>query len=111
MSINAQGRCGPARDRLVAANGSIPKRRMAREGPGWAGFALFKSLTETEIRGLEGEGFWRRFEPESRIFEYNDQSTEVYFVASGMVRVYLPTGRHTDVILADIGSGEFFGEM
>jgi CRP/FNR family transcriptional regulator, cyclic AMP receptor protein len=80
-------------------------------GFGAARFALFKSLSEEEIRRLEGQCFWRRFEPESRILEYDDRSTEVYFVAWGKVRVYLPTWHRTDVILADIGAGDFFGEL
>jgi CRP/FNR family transcriptional regulator, cyclic AMP receptor protein len=80
-------------------------------GFGAARFALFKSLSEEEIRRLEGQCFWRRFEPESRILEYDDRSTEAYFVAWGKVRVYLPTWHRTDVILADIGAGDFFGEL
>lgn len=76
-----------------------------------ARFALFRSLDDEEIRRLEGECLWRRFEPGSRIIEYEDGCTEVYFIASGVCRMWLPTSRRIDVILADIGAGEFFGEL
>ena len=102
---------GAIRPANVAANTSLSRQRTARGGLEWARFALFRSLNEEEIGRLEREFLWRRFEPGSRILEYDDRSTEVYFVACGVVRVYLPTWHRTDVILADIGAGEFFGEL
>lgn len=93
----------------MAANGSSSKEGGARNG--LKAFALFKNLDEEAIRRLEGECFWRRFEPSARILEYDDLSTEIYFVACGVVRVSLPTWRRADLILADIGAGEFFGEL
>ncbi len=76
-----------------------------------ARFALFKSLDGDEICRLDRQCFWRRSEAGSRILECHHRSTDVYFLASGVVRVRLPTWRRTDVNLADIGAGEFFGEL
>jgi CRP/FNR family cyclic AMP-dependent transcriptional regulator len=96
----------------VAANeSSLYNEKAAKERRTLARFALFKSLDDEEIRRLERQCFWRRFEPRSQILEYAQASTEVYFVACGLVRVWLPTWRRTDVILADIGAGDFFGEL
>ncbi len=96
----------------MAANESSPyNEKAARERRTLAGFALFKSLDDHEIRRLERQCFWRRCEPGAQILEYNDHTTDVYFLASGVVRVWLPTWRRTDVIFADIGAGEFFGEL
>jgi len=95
----------------VTASDILSHEQTARKHQSLARFALFRSLDEEGIRRLEGECLWRRFETGSRILEYENDSTDLYFVASGVVRVWLPTSRRIDLILADIGAGEFFGEL
>jgi CRP/FNR family cyclic AMP-dependent transcriptional regulator len=95
----------------VAAREPLHDEGATRERGTLARFALFKSLDGEEIRRLDRQCFWRRSEPGARILECHHRSTDVYFLASGVVRVWLPTWRRTDVNLADIGAGEFFGEL
>jgi CRP-like cAMP-binding protein len=95
----------------VAANELLSNKGAARERRTLARFALFKSLDDEELRRLEQLCVWRRFEARSRILDYDHASTEIYFVASGVVRVWLPTWRRTHLIFADIGAGEFFGDL
>lgn len=84
---------------------------MATEHRTLAHFALFRSLCEEEIGRLDAQCLWRSYEPGSVILEYEQESTDVYFIARGLVRVWLPSTRRTDVTLSDIGVGEFFGEL
>jgi CRP-like cAMP-binding protein len=86
-------------------------QRAPRERHTLRRFALFESLPEDEIERLERHCLWRHFEAGSQILEHGDRSTEICFVAGGAVRVWLPTSRRTDIILADIAAGEFFGEL
>jgi CRP/FNR family transcriptional regulator, cyclic AMP receptor protein len=83
----------------------------SRERLTLARFEFFKSLEKEAIRGLDEKCRWQRFEPGATILEFEERSTDVYFVASGVVRVWLPTTRRTDVILADMGEGAVFGEL
>lgn len=53
----------------------------------------------------------RRYASGAHVLEYAGEGDEVYFLLSGIVRVWLPTTRRTDIILSDIRAGEFFGEL
>lgn len=81
------------------------------ERPTLARFPLFRGLDGEEVHRLERLCSWHRFEPRSLILDTDHHSTDVFFVVSGLVRVWMPTLRRTDVILADIGAGELFGEL
>ena len=95
----------------MAANEPPSNEQASRERLTLARFEFFRTLEKEEIRRLDEKCRWRRFEPGATILEFEDRSTEVYFVASGVVRVWLPTTRRTDVILADMGGGALFGEL
>ena len=45
------------------------------------------------------------------LVDFEDQSTDVYFIVAGEVRVLLRTAAGKEVILADLKAGEFFGEL
>ena len=72
---------------------------------------LFRSLDPEAIRRLDARCSWRHAVAKEWIIEYQDEGTDVFFVAVGFVRVVItnPSGR--TVILADIGAGDFFGEL
>jgi CRP/FNR family transcriptional regulator, cyclic AMP receptor protein len=72
---------------------------------------LFRTLTGDDLDRLDRWCQWSCFGAKSVILGYEHEGTDVYFVVSGTVRVWLPSLRRTDVILSDIGAGEFFGEM
>jgi CRP-like cAMP-binding protein len=45
------------------------------------------------------------------VLDFGEESTEVYFVLDGSLRVQLRTAEGQEVILNEIGAGEIFGEM
>lgn len=72
---------------------------------------LFRQLSDEEVRRLDAQCLWRRYEPRQEIIGHGECGTDVYFVASGLLRALIRTDGVRDVILGDIGSGEFFGEL
>jgi CRP/FNR family transcriptional regulator, cyclic AMP receptor protein len=72
---------------------------------------LFHSLGETTIKAYDGRVRWARFEENELVVDYDDNSNDVYFLLSGKVRVLYRTITGKEVILAELGSGQFFGEL
>src|SRR4030095_9216937 len=72
---------------------------------------LFRSLTDDERHRLDTQCFWPRYEAKQHILGHGEGGTDVFFVISGVVRALIHGSGGRDVILGDIGSGEFFGEL
>jgi CRP-like cAMP-binding protein len=72
---------------------------------------LFSSLTPSEITMLDSRCIWRRAKAREWILDYEEQSTEVFFLTSGMVRVLIQTEEGRETILRDIQAGTSFGEL
>jgi CRP-like cAMP-binding protein len=79
---------------------------MARLG----GIQLFKDLA-IDLAQYEARASWRRFDPEEILVDFDDLSTDVYFLLSGEVRVLMRTASGKEVILDEMRAGEFFGEL
>ncbi len=72
---------------------------------------LFSSLSESQI-DLLAAGSVRRNYPKSRtIVSEGEPSTSLYILLSGRAKVQRSDSEGKEVILAVLGSGEFFGEM
>jgi CRP/FNR family cyclic AMP-dependent transcriptional regulator len=54
---------------------------------------------------------WKRFQQHELVVDFDDHSSDVYFIVSGDVRVLVRTPAGKEMILGDLGSGQFFGEM
>ena len=54
---------------------------------------------------------WRKCDDGETLVDFEDRSTDVYFIVTGEVRVLLRTVSGKEVILADLKAGEFFGEL
>ena len=75
-----------------------------------AKIALFHALDAQAIRGLDAQCTWRRCDAGTWVLDYADDSTDVFFILRGRLRVMtLSAGR--EVILRDLLDGEFFGEL
>jgi CRP-like cAMP-binding protein len=72
---------------------------------------LFRPLSDEEIRRLDSRCFWRRYEAKDQVLGHGDGGTDVYFVVSGQVRAVIRANGGREIILGDIGPGEFFGEL
>lgn len=72
---------------------------------------LFRRLSDDEIRRLDSRCLWRRYETKDQVLGHGDAGTDVYFVVSGQVRAVIRANGSREIILGDIGAGEFFGEL
>ena len=75
------------------------------------GIDLFETLNPAERTALEKKCRWKTYSPNEVIVEKGDESTEVFFILDGDVRIanYSTTGR--EITYATLGSGAFFGEI
>lgn len=76
-----------------------------------AGIDIFGDLEPAEIARLERRCTWRRYKKQEVIIDRQENSREVYFIASGKVRIvnYSLSGR--EVTFDDFGAGDYFGEL
>ncbi|MCZ6509642.1 MAG: Crp/Fnr family transcriptional regulator [Alphaproteobacteria bacterium] len=76
-----------------------------------SGIDLFGSLTASELEALAKQCRWRRYAPGQHIIGDRDETTDVFFIASGRVRatVYSPAGK--EVSFRDLGAGASIGEL
>ncbi|MBZ6077964.1 Crp/Fnr family transcriptional regulator [Microvirga puerhi] len=71
---------------------------------------LFKDLG-LDLAPYESRAHWHRFDPEEILVDFDDLSTDVYFLLAGEVRVLMRTASGKEVILDEMKSGELFGEL
>jgi CRP/FNR family cyclic AMP-dependent transcriptional regulator len=76
-----------------------------------AGVSLLAPLAPAERQAVERRCRWRRFAAGEQIIDRETESTDVYFVVQGSVRVvnYALSGR--EVSFDDIEAGGYFGEL
>ncbi len=74
------------------------------------GIKLFKGL-EIDLAPFEARANWRRFDPEEVVVDFDEPSTDVYFLLSGEVRVLMRTASGKEVILHEMRPGDLFGEL
>lgn len=86
--------------------------RSQRTQPGGSlrNITLFVDLTDEEVTRIQQCCFWRRYEPGQAIVDYLDPSDDVFFIASGEVRVTMYSLAGKEVSFRDLGPGEVFGE-
>ncbi|MBQ0823776.1 Crp/Fnr family transcriptional regulator [Microvirga terrae] len=75
-----------------------------------AGIKLFKGL-DIDLERFEARANWRRFDPEEVLVDFDEPSTDVYFLLSGEVRVLMRTASGKEVILYEMRPGDLFGEL
>src|SRR5436305_11615572 len=83
---------------------------MARRTETLAKVPLFRSLAADAIAALDTQCSWRRAPAGQWIIDYQDASSDVFFVVSGAVRVVIQSAGR-EVLLRQIDAGEFFGEL
>lgn len=74
------------------------------------GIAIFAGLSPDAVEGIELRCAWRRYAPGELIVDYLDGSDDVFFIASGNVRVTIYSLAGKAVSFSDMGPGEVFGE-
>jgi CRP-like cAMP-binding protein len=64
-----------------------------------------------DLTGFESRCRWRRFDPNEILVDFDDQSTDVYFLMAGEVRILIRTQAGKEVILGEMRGGQMFGEL
>lgn len=73
--------------------------------------AILRSLDAKEIAVLDRRCMWRHARAKEWLLEQGEMGTDIFFLASGAVRVLITPSADREVILADINAGNYFGEM
>ena len=69
---------------------------------------IFKSLKNREVRAVERILHQRDYQPGEIVFQQGNPGVGMYIIHTGRVEViFEPTGQ----VLAELGDGEFFGEL
>lgn len=64
-----------------------------------------------DFAALDRRCAWKRFDEGATVVDYEDQSTDVYFVLTGDVRILVRTPSGKEVVLGEMRGGQFFGEL
>ena len=78
---------------------------------GLAKIKLFSDISSTDLYEIEKKCRWLQFEPNEVILDRNDPSREVFFIADGLVRIMNFIGEDREVTLAEMKTGDHFGEL
>jgi CRP-like cAMP-binding protein len=83
-------------------------------GAGMASIAqigFFQGIGDLDLARFDHRCVWRKVDEGQTIIDFDDSSSDVYFLVSGDVRIQLRTLGGREFILADLRGGEFFGEL
>lgn len=72
---------------------------------------FFKNASDLDLKLFDRRCVWRRVEEGQVLVDFEDVSSDVYFLASGDVRIQIRTPGGKEVILADMRAGDYFGEL
>jgi CRP/FNR family transcriptional regulator, cyclic AMP receptor protein len=72
---------------------------------------FFKAAEDMVFERFDHRCFWKTFDEGSVIVDFDDASSDVYFIQSGEVRVVLHTHSGKEAIFADMKTGQYFGEL
>ena len=72
---------------------------------------LLRCLPEAKIAELDKRCRWRNFDADQVIINLDDESTDVYFITWGDVRVTVFSETGKTVIIHDLKTGDHFGEF
>jgi CRP/FNR family transcriptional regulator, cyclic AMP receptor protein len=72
---------------------------------------FFAGLAPEMAAAHERHCAMRRFNEGELVLDFDDSSTDIYFVVSGTVRVLVRTAAGKEMIFCDLGPGAVFGEL
>ncbi|MBV1705531.1 MAG: Crp/Fnr family transcriptional regulator, partial [Hyphomicrobiales bacterium] len=71
----------------------------------------FADARDLDLSKFERRVNWKRYDEGEVVVDFEDSSDDVYFIASGDLRVLIRTAAGKEIILAEPKGGEFFGEL
>ncbi len=72
---------------------------------------LFKEMDEKLAERYARSCFWKDYDEFELVIDVEDETTDVRFVLSGSVRIIHRIAVGKEVILGEMGEGDFFGEI
>jgi CRP/FNR family transcriptional regulator, cyclic AMP receptor protein len=75
------------------------------------GKVAFFSDAGIDLTPFESRCRWRRFDTDEILVDFEDSSSDVYFIVSGEVRILIRTQSGKEVILGEMRGGQVFGEL
>lgn len=72
---------------------------------------FFKDAADLDFTRFDRRCTWKRFDEGEVVIDYEDDSSDVYFILSGEVRILIRTASGKEVILAETKAGHYFGEL
>lgn len=72
---------------------------------------ILGSLDAAEIAALDLRCHWRRVQRKEWLLHQDHVGTDAYFLTDGALRIVMSTLGGSDVIVADLSAGDYFGEM
>jgi CRP/FNR family transcriptional regulator, cyclic AMP receptor protein len=72
---------------------------------------FFKSATDVDFERFDRRCTWKKFDDGAVIVDFDDPSTDVYFILAGEVRIVVRTQSGKEIIFAEMKAGQYFGEL
>lgn len=72
---------------------------------------IFDDLPGKVYQQIESKIRWKKYEPDTEVILYREESTDVYFVGEGHVRATMFSYSGKEVSYQDLFAGETFGEL
>jgi CRP-like cAMP-binding protein len=72
---------------------------------------FFKGVDDLDFERFDRLCRWRRFDEGELVVDFEDESSDVYFIIAGEVRILIRTISGKEIILGESRAGQFFGEM
>lgn len=72
---------------------------------------LFSSIDPDKGEQLAKECIWKEYEANELVIDIDEETNDVRFVISGLVRIISRLSIGKEVILGEMGPGDFFGEL
>ncbi len=72
---------------------------------------LFREAEPDTLRRFSGRETWSTYDPGAIVVDFDDVSTDVFFIVTGSARAVVRTAGGREVILGDLSAGQIFGEM
>jgi CRP/FNR family transcriptional regulator, cyclic AMP receptor protein len=72
---------------------------------------LFKAVEPSKSERCARSCIWKDYDANELVIDVDDESNDVRFIISGRVRIILRIAVGKEVILGEMGEGDFFGEI
>ena len=74
-------------------------------------FFILQNMTEEELKKIKEYSYKKRFKENEMIYIEGEKGDEIYWILSGLFKVFTTSSKGRDKTLEILGEGDFFGEM